>query len=302
MSDSKDTSPGVDSEIKAISDNLINEFKKMSTLLSTRSDLRENAKATMDHLQTMLNIMNSTVLAPEANPMEDIYENSLGAFTSSAKSQNQRLSQPAKRLNYRNVNFNGAILSLPVVNSVEEIPPAFYYLETTVLPKQIRNRISGHTESEVSLNWRRDRRPRNNGFRSHWRRNQEHEQPSGIYMRTYRGQVTRVSLTGVNNVNDELAKRQTIPCRYGSREDCARLHKDCGFVHTGEQFSLAGSQSRSSLPTLGDPGTLANHMRRVSFNDIKRLYSSGAANLLAAVIFASRSDTPSFTISEPHIR
>lgn len=209
-----------------------------------------------------------------------------------------------------------ATLPRDLMQEMGETPPEFDRSPISQVDSIKNWRSQGPTEISPGTT------PPRVGFQRHWQSRrrgsrsgqsyadagttrQQTNPPDGVYMRLVNSQIIRVVLPDVVNSSDENAKRGTIPCKHGSVIDCAHNKADtkqnmrsCEFVHFGEQYSICGSRSRGSRPTIGNPKTLDEDARWISPDETRRLLMQGSATLLAGSLCAARNNHLDFVETE----
>jgi hypothetical protein len=118
----------------------------------------------------------------------------------------------------------------------------------------------------------------------------------GIYICLSPGFHIRIPFPSVVMKDDENYKRNSVPCKYETREACNEHKKrnselyhsevrNCMFVHKKEQFSKLSSIYKCSIESFGNHSTLSSDLNYIKLSDIKRILMYALSDSLLTTIW-----------------
>jgi hypothetical protein len=120
---------------------------------------------------------------------------------------------------------------------------------------------------------------------------------SGIYMRLSGNNLVRIPTPEVIDSKKEYDRKHSIRCKYKNKQECDEQRKKmakmynstvriCNFAHDGDRLVKIGYPSRCpSIPSFGNPATMAADITSVHTSDIKNTLMYGLSDVLAASIW-----------------
>jgi hypothetical protein len=156
----------------------------------------------------------------------------------------------------------GYYLKLPVVNNINQIPPAMYYVKPNV------NKNS----------------------------DQKNVTKPGIYI-NINGNYARIPFPEISDSKKEYDRKHSIRCKYATKQECdlqrskmAGMYnsniRTCNFAHKGDSIIKIGYPSRCpSVPNFGNPSTIAKDIKAVNVSDIKNMLLYGLNDIIASAIW-----------------